>query len=82
MCCSGPGVRVLSLSSGECIHTLRGHKNAVSGIKLNPHNPYQVSLICQHKSFVVCFNINQASISGDMCNSDWGSLLHFYITIY
>nr|AAI68428.1 LOC734119 protein [Xenopus tropicalis] len=42
MCVSGDFIKVYSTSTEECIHTLQGHDNLVTGIELNPKNHLQL----------------------------------------
>ncbi|KAG8432786.1 hypothetical protein GDO86_017142 [Hymenochirus boettgeri] len=42
MCVSGDFIRVYSTTTEECVHTLQGHHNLVTGIELNPSNQLQL----------------------------------------
>ncbi|XP_067843809.1 WD repeat-containing protein 75 [Heptranchias perlo] len=42
LCASGDLVKVYSTATEECVHVLRGHKNLVTGIQLNPKNHLQL----------------------------------------
>uniref|UniRef100_H3DKH2 WD repeat domain 75 n=2 Tax=Tetraodon nigroviridis TaxID=99883 RepID=H3DKH2_TETNG len=41
LCASGECVRVFSTSTEECIHSLRGHTDQVTGVLINPFNHLQ-----------------------------------------
>ncbi|KAK5921440.1 hypothetical protein CgunFtcFv8_025146 [Champsocephalus gunnari] len=41
LCASGECVKVFSTSTEECVHDLRGHTDAVTGVLLNPSNHLQ-----------------------------------------
>lgn len=41
-CCSGLVVRVFNTSNGQCAQWLRGHKDVVTGLALNPTNKLQL----------------------------------------
>ncbi|XP_078621982.1 WD repeat-containing protein 75-like [Branchiostoma floridae x Branchiostoma japonicum] len=41
LCCCGYVVKVFSISSGECVRELAGHKDFITGVKINPHNQFQ-----------------------------------------
>ncbi|XP_078656195.1 WD repeat-containing protein 75-like isoform X2 [Branchiostoma floridae x Branchiostoma belcheri] len=41
LCCCGFVVKVFSMSSGECVRQLTGHKDFITGVKINPHNQFQ-----------------------------------------
>eukprot|EP00058_Branchiostoma_floridae_P023341 XP_002608831.1 hypothetical protein BRAFLDRAFT_125616 [Branchiostoma floridae] len=41
LCCCGYVVKVFSLASGECVRELAGHKDFITGVKINPHNQFQ-----------------------------------------
>ena len=41
-CCSGSVVKVYSTVSGECMRELKGHKDIVTGVVINPNNKLQV----------------------------------------
>ncbi|XP_060572723.1 WD repeat-containing protein 75-like [Ruditapes philippinarum] len=40
--CSGSVIKVFSISSGECVRELRGHRNYVTGIVIHPLNKLQL----------------------------------------
>ncbi|XP_038645114.1 WD repeat-containing protein 75 [Scyliorhinus canicula] len=42
LCASGDLVKVYSTATEECVHALKGHKNLVTGIQLNPKNHLQL----------------------------------------
>ncbi|KAK2904782.1 hypothetical protein Q8A67_006581 [Cirrhinus molitorella] len=42
LCASGDSVKVYSTRTEECLHSLQGHTNQVTGITLNPANHLQV----------------------------------------
>ncbi|XP_078084674.1 WD repeat-containing protein 75 [Mustelus asterias] len=41
-CASGDLVKVYSTATQECVHVLKGHKNLITGIQLNPKNHLQL----------------------------------------
>ncbi|XP_064617903.1 WD repeat-containing protein 75-like [Liolophura sinensis] len=41
-CCAGDTVKVLSITSGECVHILKGHRSPVTCVQVNPKNKLQI----------------------------------------
>lgn len=69
MGCCGWEVKVWSVSSGLCVHRLKGHKAKINCITLNPANPYQVIHWEKHTSILPSINMDQL----------WSILMHLVL---
>nr|WNS50043.1 WD repeat-containing protein 75-like protein [Halisarca dujardinii] len=49
----GESIRVYSVKTGQLVHTLAKHKSCVSGLALNPKNPYQLVSVCTDGELII-----------------------------